>query len=399
MKLNKLALAGALIAALLVGPLSAPVSAAVIKPGASCAKIGNTATYKSKKYKCIKSGSKKIWDKGKTIVVAKPTPPKVVVPPVQNQPVASTQPLTFDNLDTARVRKAAYAEVAAGVQSSTTFVPNITFVLGPSLPQSRVDQEMTALNRASSFWSDLYQPQLVFVSYFTETDVDWIDNAVCSQAGYCPTGISPVISNVIRQDLPNCNSAMATRNKDGIPFFDQCLGTGSNEVKNRQTGPHEYTHWVQQAFADWGSTPNWWTEGSADYFGNTLGAFNGNTLPSQLDEMSYNSSYGWIRQELCPLANPTLQSIENCFKFTYGGRGSAPGQGQRWTLAHVSYYMGSLATEAMIAVKGLATFKSLLQDLKTLRFDLAFEKNYGISTLDFYPKVSKYVLAMYNQRR
>jgi hypothetical protein len=379
MRLKKLALAGSLIAALLVGPLSAPVSAAVIKPGASCAKIGLTKTLKGKTYKCIKAGKNKVWDKGKAIAVVKP--------------------ISFDNLDTKQVRKIAYAEVAKGVLSSESFVPNINFVLGPSLPQSRVDQEMTALNRASSFWSDLYKPDKVYVAYFTELDVDWVDNAVCTQAGYCPTGMNPVISNVIKQDLPNCSSAMATRNKDGVPFFDQCLGTNSNNVKNLQTGPHEYTHWVQQAYADWGSTPNWWTEGSADYFGNTLGAFNSNTLPSQLDEMSYNSSYGWIRQELCPLDNPTLQSIENCFKFTYGGRGSAPGQGQRWTLAHVSYYMGSLATEAMIAVKGLATFKNFVKDLKGLRFDAAFEQNYGISTLDFYPKVSKYVLDMYIQRR
>jgi hypothetical protein len=278
-------------------------------------------------------------------------------------------------------------------------VPNITFVLGPSLAQSRVEQEMTGLNRASSFWSDLYKPQQVFVSYFTEADVDWVDNAVCSQAGYCPTGMNPIISNVIKQDLPNCNSAMATRNKDGVPFFDQCLGTNSNNAKNLQTGPHEYTHWVQQAYADWGSTPNWWTEGSADYFGNTLGAYNGSTVPSQLDEMSYGSSYGWIQQELCPLSNPTIEAITNCFMYTYGGRGVAPGQGQRWTLAHVSYYMGSLATEAMIAVKGLGTFKNLIKDLKTSRFDESFKKNYGISTQDFYPKVSKYVLAMYNQNR
>ncbi len=379
MKLNKMTLAGALIAALVLGPFSAPVSAATVKPGASCTKIGLTKTLKGKTYKCIKSGQKKVWDKGRAI--------------------AATQPLTFDNLDTSRVRKAAYAEIAAGVRSSTTFVPNITFVLGPSLAQSRVEQEMTGLNRASSFWSDLYKPQQVFVSYFTEADVDWVDNAVCTQAGYCPTGMNPVISNVIKQDLPNCNSAMATRNKDGVPFFDQCLGTNSNNAKNLQTGPHEYTHWVQQAYADWGSTPNWWTEGSADYFGNTLGAYSGSTVPSQLDEMSYGSSYGWIQQELFPLSNPTIEAITNCFMYTYGGRGVAPGQGQRWTLAHVSYYMGSLATEAMIAVKGLGTFKNLIKDLKTSRFDEAFEKNYGISTQDFYPKVSKYVLAMYNQSR
>jgi hypothetical protein len=53
----------------------------------------------------------------------------------------------------------------------------------------------------------------------------------------------------------------------------------------------------------------------------------------------------------------------------------------------------------MIAVKGLATFKNFTKDLKGFGFNEAFEKNYGLSTTEFYPKVSKYVLDMYIQRR
>jgi hypothetical protein len=376
MRLNKLALAGSLIAALLVGPLSAPVSAAVIKPGASCAKIGVTKTLKGKTYKCIKAGKKKVWDKGKA--------------------VAALQPLTFDNLDTKRVRNAAYAEIVKGVRASEFFMPKINFVLGPSLLKSRVDKEIAALKRASSFWSDLYKPEKVYVAYYTDRDGDWVDGALCSEAGYCPTGMNVVISNLIKPGW-NCTSAIATKNREGYPFFSQCLGAGSDSVKNRATGPHEYTHFLQQAYADWISIPNWWTEGSADYFGNTLGVFNAKKLPSEVTAMSWENSYNWLRQDLCPLNEPTVELIANCFKFTETPMVTPPGQGNRWLLAHVSYYMGSLATEAMIAVKGLATFKNFVKDLKSSRFDAAFEKNYGLSTADFYTKVSKYVLAMYER--
>ena len=40
---------------------------AVVKAGAKCAKAGMTSTLSGKKYTCIKSGSKLIWNKGVTI--------------------------------------------------------------------------------------------------------------------------------------------------------------------------------------------------------------------------------------------------------------------------------------------------------------------------------------------
>jgi hypothetical protein len=55
-----------LVAISLVG--IAPASA-VVKAGASCAKIGATSTVSGKKYTCIKSGKKLIWNKG--VVVKK----------------------------------------------------------------------------------------------------------------------------------------------------------------------------------------------------------------------------------------------------------------------------------------------------------------------------------------
>ena len=52
---------------------SVPINAlAVVKAGATCTKLGATSSYAGKKYTCIKSGKKLVWNKG--ITVAKPTP-------------------------------------------------------------------------------------------------------------------------------------------------------------------------------------------------------------------------------------------------------------------------------------------------------------------------------------
>ena len=44
---------------------------AAVKAGATCSKLGSTSTVSGKKYTCIKSGKKLVWNKG--VVVVKPT--------------------------------------------------------------------------------------------------------------------------------------------------------------------------------------------------------------------------------------------------------------------------------------------------------------------------------------
>ena len=307
-------------------------------------------------------------------------------------------PLSFDNLDTKRVRQGAYSEVNKTLAAMPSFTPAVTVIAGPSLSAERVRQESDGLLRVASFWSDLFQPKNAYIGYYTEADIDWVDAAFCQRANFCPIGDWGPVSKMISRDLPWCSSAQATTNRLGEPFFNQCLGKGSEFVKNRQTTPHEYTHWVQAGLGRMDSYPNWWIEGSAAYFGGVIGVWNGSEVPSSLDEVSHADAGGWSEQDLCPLSTPTVSSITNCFKYTYQ-RGAPPAPGSRWMMAHVSYYMGSLATEAMIAVKGLATYKQFMTDLKTKPFDSALQANYGLSADEFYPKVAKYVLAMYLEGR
>lgn len=373
MKVKK-ALVATLIALVATSSLTfTPANAATIKAGAKCSAVGATATKSGKTYLCIKSGKKLIWDKG----AASPT---------------------FDNLDINRVRKIAFAEINAGVAASKSLSLSAEFIVGPSLSGARVNQEKAALNRSAAFWSDLWSPTKAYIGYFTEADVDWVDAAFCSQANYCASGAASKTSDTIKADAPWCTSAFASVNKDGAPFFAQCLGNGSANQKNRQTGPHEYFHWVQGAYTDWNKTPNWFVEGSADYFGDAIGSWTGKGVPAAMDEMQNESSRNWVDQDLCPLSTPTVDAVVNCFKYTYGQQqGAKPGS--RWVMAHVSYYMGSQATEAMIAVKGLSVFKAFLKDLKGNDFDATFAKHYGLTVDDFYPKVAKYVLAMFIKGR
>jgi hypothetical protein len=55
--------------ALFITPLNA---FAAVKAGNICKKVGITSTFAGKKYTCIKSGKKLVWNKG--VVAVKPTP-------------------------------------------------------------------------------------------------------------------------------------------------------------------------------------------------------------------------------------------------------------------------------------------------------------------------------------
>ena len=48
---------------------------------------------------------------------------------------------------------------------------------------------------------------------------------------------------------------------------------------------------------------------------------------------------------------------------------------------------------------GLKVFKLFLKDLKGQEFAAVFAKYYGLTLEEFYPKVAKYVLAMYKVNR
>ena len=93
--MRKTALAAILVTSLLV-PVSA--QAATAKAGAKCTKLKTTQIVGSKKFTCIKSGSKLVWDKGVAVPKAtKPKAPIVVVkkaqtiefPPIENVNLAN----------------------------------------------------------------------------------------------------------------------------------------------------------------------------------------------------------------------------------------------------------------------------------------------------------------------
>jgi M6 family metalloprotease-like protein len=101
-----------LLSLLLIFALIVPMNAsAAVKAGTKCKKAGQTSTYAGKKFTCVKSGKKLVWNKG--VAIAKPKP--VVAPTPTPAPTIEPTPIPT-------------------VEASPTPTPTPTKVIDPTKP-------------------------------------------------------------------------------------------------------------------------------------------------------------------------------------------------------------------------------------------------------------------------
>ena len=82
-----------LLSAILSLSLVAAPSNAAVKAGAKCTKAGATATAAGKKYTCVKSGNKLVWNKGVTVKAAPKPDLNPVFKPVEPTPTPTPTPV------------------------------------------------------------------------------------------------------------------------------------------------------------------------------------------------------------------------------------------------------------------------------------------------------------------
>jgi hypothetical protein len=342
-----------------------PVSAAV-KAGGPCSKAGTKSVFLSKTYTCIKSGKKLVWDKG----VGKSS---AVVP------IA----ISIDNLDLKGVPQKAYDIVIKELNSrqSTTYTP--TIIAGANVKQSRIDQELLGIQKAINLWSPYFLPDKFQVVYVNYGDENWLEqkSTELGLASMLPPG------QTWREQFrkyENCPFAMAGSG-NGVPTFVQCLGyTFNKSASQAQTGPHEYTHLYQQKYNAFNIS--WYMEGSASFFGWTLGF-------DPYEPTSHVRSY-----HLMNLWSQLPKAVQDDFKSKDLGRFQSrmreiSGRNTQET-ANMSYWVGALATEALVALYGFDKFVEWTENMQNEKdVSKVLNQTYGFSADYFYEKLAPYVWA------
>ena len=154
------------IAIALLLALATPVHAATPKAGAKCTKVGITATAAGKKFTCVKSGTKLVWNKGVTVQAA----PKVDVKPVEPIPTkGSAQVKDTFLLSLSNMKKSMVPQPVKQL---------FKYHYSPNASESYKVIVEKELELSMSYFASVYKDTKQFnVFYGTEKDLDWIIEA------------------------------------------------------------------------------------------------------------------------------------------------------------------------------------------------------------------------------
>lgn len=341
-----------------------------VKPGAKCTSINATQIVGGKKYTCIRSGSKLIWNIG--ISLKKPIPKKT--PPVSSNPSQTETPTPI-----------------ISTSAETPSVPN-PFKLSP-FPDyftraQMVEAVMESFDDYASKNSRNINFNLVLDAHFQLNDPEGIRKLVTDTYALLPfpTGY-PTTLVVISTDkdlLRKSIKEYGPFHKDGMNSIDRidclnCAGAGwaSSSSGVRDVIPHEIFHtWQKSAYnrvtdnnpdsSNPLNPPIWFDEGGAELFAQALYSKTTKIYPDP-------RGGAWLRLKPFRLKDYTTRTIND---------------GNEYTL-------GRLASEYIVASKGMEKFLQIYLNVGSGQdFPTAFESALGISLNSFYEKFDANLLKM-----
>ncbi len=338
---------------------------AAVKAGATCTKVGSTSTYSGKKYTCIKSGKKLVWDKGVTVLA-----PKASIP---------VGPTSFSDLQAnyAGVPYWAWKKSADVLTSSKAKSAKLTLLIGPNThPGNEIPQ--MAISQVSRLFPNYKESKEFILIYFNYKDAGWAESQfnkyIGTDGGYDTSGS---VQKICPSEVA-CASGLAVKNQvTGISVSLVTAGTASLSDKRFLNGvleAHEYFHTIQNAQFENVSNntammPRWLHEGSASFVEDA--AINYDSFDKYKIQKTSNIQGLLYRKEF---------NEQKLISFL-----DAPSLGKDWSSwdsydPSRVYDIGMLVTEIMVSIKGP---ESIMEQYKLvasgLSYQQAFEKVFGIS--------------------
>ena len=347
--------------------LTTPLQAATPKAGTKCTKAGSTATAGGKKFTCVKSGTKLVWNKG--VAIAKPAP---VATPTPTPTQINFVPWGTD-VDSKTLSDIAQRNFQQWVKERSGQPKNHIQQIQENKSKNRID----ILRKSDDLGAQL------FSSYLKQGSVTIIGaNEAWTLEQLAKSGWS--VSKCSDQYMPGVDLCL-----EGMKFQGYVV-TSDSSYDARNPGrdgaallAHEYFHLVQANLVGSRSmyltkngdpqlahaVPAWFAEGTAEFVGYSVGA------------LSQNASYWDGRSAALSYAPPgestNRNSIADYEIRTCCGNGTPT----------YSYNIGHVATEYIVASIGFQKMLDIFVDFgKSNDFEKSFESVTGISKQSFYEK-------------
>ena len=379
------------------------------KAGSVCSNQGSTKTYQGKKFTCIKSGKKLIWDKGVKVSprpIASPTPSST--PSQTSSPISTPNPSPVPTSTTSIAPNPSPSALPLTgspeqIQSYENMKKAMTpkpapqlfrFHYSPNAVKSFKDFLELELNYSMTYWTTVYNnPELFNVFYGTESDMDWLIEAWRPYGFDKNTGFADDFRGRIKREGNRLNAG-AVPSQSG-PSHLSILRHSSLPTEVSSFIPHENVHIVQQYLSKnrTGQMPCWLREGSANLFGNYIFAEKyGITSYNQAKRGDMNNyQWGSSGQELRRFSENEwfthLKSLEGNF------------QGGCDYIYRFAYGSGLLLSELLMADGG---FNKLMDFWRAFALEkdwrLSFKDIYGIDIDSWYKeRAIPYVMREYRR--
>ena len=358
--------------------LAVPASAAV-KAGAACSKAGLVNTSAGKKFTCIKSGKKLVWNKGvavaKPAVIASPTPSVTPEPVVEKLPAL---PTSFSDLEEnfAGIPYATWQQIQKNLTLYKSTDLKISFLFGPNTPERYPNQwTIDAVTLGSRVMGGQKQPAEVKFVEFNKQDVSWARTEASKYVSPFNLGINYADQASDKCSGIDCDGSVTNLTTE-IAIVLASVATPVTRFNvqkfNGQNDLHEYTHAVQQMIFK-GKTrthpnmqmPCWYSEGQPQ-------AVSIPTL-AKSDEDYVKIRRGWITDNKWVLKDYEPETIQTFLKENM----QAPCPSKTYSML---FSLGYIVMDALVAVGGVdKTFEVQIERADGLTFEESFKKAYGIS--------------------
>ena len=367
------------VAAALLGSLLALPATAAVKAGAVCAKVGSTSTVAGKKFTCVKSGKKLIWNKGvavaKPVIVASPTASASPEPVAEKLPAL---PTSFDNLEEnfKGIPYATWQKIQTNLALYKSTDLKISFLFGPNTPERYPNQwTIDAVTLGSRVMGGQKQPAEVKFVQFNKEDIPWARVEASKYVSPFQLGMNYPDQAADKCAGIDCDGAVTNIASD-IGLVLVGVSTPVTRLKiqkfNGQNDLHEYTHAVQGMVFK-GKTqspppvlmPCWYSEGQPQ-------AVSIPTVAKSADDYVRIRS-GWVNDNKWLLKDYEPEAIQQFLKDNM----KVPCPTSTYPMVN---FLGYIVMDSLVAIGGVdKTFDVLSSRAEGLSFEDSFKKVYGIS--------------------
>ena len=378
MNVSKSRIAGAVV---LLLALTTPLQAAAPKAGTKCTKAGSTATAGGKKFTCIKSGTKLVWNKGVAIKVAAPMPTPSPTASATSTPTPKPTPTQTQinfvpwgtDVDSKTLSDIAQRNFQQWVNERSGQPKNHT----QQIQENKNTNRINLLKKSDDLGAQL------FSSYFKQGSMTVIGASESWTLDQLAKG-GWSVSKCKDQYMSGVELCLEGTKYQGYVITSDAFYDARNPGRDGAALlAHEYFHLVQANLI--GSRnlfitkngdpqtakafPAWFAEGTAEFVGYSVGA------------LSQNASYWEGRATALSYAPPgestNRNSITDYEIRTCCGNGTPT----------YPYNIGHVATEYIVASVGFQKLLDIFVDFgKTNDFEKSFESVTGISKQAFYEK-------------